>query len=181
MILNYKSIPYKTQWIEYPSLAPTFNALGIPPNTSGGTPYTSPAVRIGSDQYVMDSRPIATELETLYPTPPLHLDSPILSQVEKILPAAHEALRGVWMPQVPRNLLNPISAEYFERTREERFGMPLSQLEREKGGDEAWVKAAPVLEEVGGLLRKNGGPFFLGEEGEFYFSIIRKLNEGRAD
>lgn len=29
MILNYKDIDYKTEWIEYPDLAPTFKSLYV--------------------------------------------------------------------------------------------------------------------------------------------------------
>ena len=74
------------------------------------------------------------------------------------------------MPPIPRNLLNTASVEYFERTREARFGMPLSQFEKEHGGDKAWEEATPAFKEVGDMLRANGGPFLLGKTGNVAFS-----------
>ena len=47
--------------------------------------------------------------------------------------------------------------------------MPLRQFEKEQGGDKAWEEATPALKEAGELLRANGGPFVLGETGEWRF------------
>jgi len=69
-------------------------------------------------------------------------------------------------PKIPRRILNKESAEYFYRTREVRFGMPLEQLEREKATEQNWVDVKGPAEEVAELLKKNGGPFFLGDTGE---------------
>jgi glutathione S-transferase len=85
-------------------------------------PYSIPAVQFLSGEYVMDSRAIAQQLESEYPSPKMYLESPILSEIEQIMPEVLEPLRSVWMPDVPVNLLNPISADYFNVTREKRFG-----------------------------------------------------------
>ena len=51
--------------------------------------------------------------------------------------------------------------------------MPLPQLEKEMGGDDAWVNATPALKELGTLLKTEGGPFLMGKTGEaFYRSMI---------
>jgi len=76
------------------------------------------------------------------------------------------SFRGVAIPKIPRNLLNPPSAEYLDRTRLARFGMSLPQLEKETGGDSAWEAAKPALKELGAILRAEGGPFVLGKTGE---------------
>ena len=161
LVLNYKNIPYKTTWIEYPDIAPTLKGFGLPPNAEG-RPYTVPAVKLPDGRYIMDSIKIAHELEKLYPEPSLHLDSPVLKQVMELLPSCIGPLTGFIMPKVPRNLLNPSSVEYFERTRAEGFGMPLAQLEKEKGGENVFGEADPGFKKVGQLLRQNGGPFFQG-------------------
>ena len=169
-MLNLKGIPYKTEWVEYPDIAPTFESFGIPPNEPGPpnepptTPYTSPAICI-SDKYVMDSRKIADVLEKAYPSPPLHLDSPILKKVEELVPQCVRSLGPLFLPRVPQNVLNPRSAEYFRRTRSERLGMDLSQLEKEKGGEKAWKVVEPKWKELGSLLKAEGGPFFMGKTG----------------
>lgn len=114
----------------------------------------------------MDSRPIATELDRLHPSPSLHLDSPVLPKVEALIPKAiRNPLLGLIMPRVPRNLLNESSAAYFETTRAERFGCSLSELEAKTSEEEAWKEAAPALREMAEPLEEGGGrggPFYLG-------------------
>jgi len=120
---------------------------------------------------MMDSPAIATELERRYPSPPLHLDSETLPEVEALFSKFVTGMRGVLFPKYPPMLLNEPSREYFVRTREETFGMSLGQLEKEEGGEKAWEKTRPVVEELGRVLRKEGGPFVLGKEGERSFSL----------
>lgn len=170
LVLNFKDIPYKTEWLEYPDIAPTLKPFGIPPNEPPAAAYASPAIRV-SGKYVMDSRNIADVLEEKYPSPPLHLDSPIVKQVEGLVPECIIPLRPVYIPRVPRSVLNPPSAEYFHRTRTEASGMDLSQLEKEKGGDSAWKAAEPKWKELGALLEVEEGPFFMGKTGENRLSV----------
>ncbi|KAK4693882.1 hypothetical protein P7C71_g3598, partial [Lecanoromycetidae sp. Uapishka_2] len=162
LVLNYKQIPYKTEWTEYPDIAPKLKSLRLSPNDDA-TPYTIPTICDTNGKYMMDSRKIASELEKQYPEPSLHLDSPILPKVQAVLAQAHAFLRGVVLPPIPTNLLRDPSAEYFLRTREARFGMPLSQVAREQGGEEAWKGAEPAFNKIGELLREQGGPFIMGK------------------
>ena len=165
MALNYKGIPYKTQWLEYPEIAPTFKALDIPPNPER-TPYTIPTIRIG-DKYVMDSRKIADELEKQYPSPPLHLDSPMLPKVEEIcsVRGGLAGLLAVFAPKVPGAILNDASRPYWVAAREKQMGMSLADLEKEKGGEKGWETVVPFLKELGNILREKEGPFVLGKTG----------------
>lgn len=113
----------------------------------------------------MDSRKIAAELESRYPSPPLHLDSEILPKVEELIINCQGNARGLLLPKVPRNLLNEASRGFFEDTRREKFGKSLEDLEEDEGGEKAWKGLTPHLHGVGDLLRANGGPFVLGKEG----------------
>lgn len=162
LVLNLKKIPYKTTWLEYPEIAPTLKGIGLPPNDEG-IPYTIPAVRLPDGTPVMDSRKIAPELEKLHPSPNLHLDSAVLPQVEEQLKALLMPTVGVWMPKIPRTFLKEPSITFFEKTRAERFGCTLSELEKKTPEDEAWSKAEPGIKDLGNLLKRKGGPFFLGE------------------
>lgn len=137
-------------------------SFGLGPNPDG-TPYTIPAIRFPDGTCMMDSRKIAMELEKRFPEPSLHLDAPQLRQVEEMLAKGFGSLRGVLLPRVPSALLTPVSAEYFERTRKQRYGMSLAQLEKETGGEAAWTEAEPALRELGDLLKAKGGPFVLGD------------------
>jgi glutathione S-transferase len=115
---------------------------------------------------MMDSWPIAHELEKRYPSPSLHLHDPIVVRVRDHIAKVRAPLDAHLLPKIPRRILNKESAEYFELTREERFGMPLEQMEKEKGTEQSWVDIKEPAEEMAGLLKKNAGPFFLGETGE---------------
>lgn len=187
MVLNYKGIDYKTEWIEYPDLASTFKSFGLPPNDPSGPgffmPYTAPAIRFEDGKVMMDSwqqahgnwmildllsnDPNATiEIERRYPSPSLHLDDPIVVKVRDELPSITGPLTPEIIPKVSRNLLNKPSYDYYERTRNVRFGMPLRQFEQEKGGEQVWEAVKQPAKEFADLLNKNGGPFFKGETGK---------------
>ncbi|KAK5457229.1 hypothetical protein LTS15_005010 [Exophiala xenobiotica] len=200
LVLNYKSIPYKTEWTEYPDLKPKFEKLyvfaslittawawpaqqpgqaamvcekltancacvqsGIPPNETGaGAAYSSPTVRMPDGSYVMDSRRIADALESLQPTPPLHLDSPCQARIEDLTKQIIDSIRPVFMPMVPKVFLNPASRDYFLSTRTKALGMSLDEYA--KGADEGVQKAKPYIRELGEMLRENNeGPFLQGK------------------
>jgi len=180
LVLNYKKVEYVTMWTEYPEIAPTFKNAGILPNKEG-MPYTCPVIRFprsptSEPRWVMDSHAIATALEQEFPSPPLHLDHPILPQVMATMSKAAMALAPVFIPRVLRDILNPRSIPYFTRTREDRFGMSMDELEKsEKGGDKAWENAAPHLSELAGLLKENGGPFLMGKTVSFADFVVLAL------
>jgi hypothetical protein len=170
MVLNYKKIDYTTEWVEYPDLAPKFKALGIPPNPKDApgyfADYTSPAIKHANSTYQMDSWPIAFELEKQHPSPSLHLDDPIVEKIRDHIPKLMGPLRPLLIPQVPVVLLNKPSADYFFETREKMFGKPLDQVEKDANAEECWEEAKAPAKEAGDLLRKNGGPYFLGQTGK---------------
>lgn len=112
----------------------------------------------------MDSRPIANKLESLYPSPPLHLDSPALAKLETIMPNLMPTLAGIYIPNVPKVILNTASHPHWYKTREAKFG-DLDELEKKKGGEVAYNGAKPYLQEVTALLKEDtSGPYFLGTE-----------------
>src|SRR6266498_5587334 len=107
----------------------------------------------------MDSKAIATALEEMHPSPPVHLDSPILPKVEAQMLKIMPAMAPIIMPRIPKDILNEASQRYFEETREKRFGMPLEQLGKEKGGEQAWGNAVPELKAMADLLNGEKGPY----------------------
>lgn len=131
----------------------------------------------------MDSMAITKELEKRHPSPSLHLDSPYQQRALEALGKVFEGTRGIWMPKVPNNLLNPKSAEYFQRTRSQAVGMPLAQYQAEKGGETAWKNSEEAIKSMAALLKENDGPFLMGDElsyGDFILaSAIHFL--GRID
>lgn len=155
-LLNFKGLDYTTQFLEYPDLKKVLS-----PHITADL-YTSPTIKYPDGQYIMDSRVIADFIEKKHPEPPVYLDSPYLKKVEDIMPKVQAAVRGHWMANIPRNVLNEASNVYWIPTREERLGMTLDELEKTEGQD--WEKAKPLLHQVTGWLKENNdGPFFLGK------------------
>jgi glutathione S-transferase len=132
----------------------------------------------------MESRAIAAALEQAFPSPPLHLDSPILPKVETLMPKIMPALSPIYAPRVLRDILNDRSIYYFKKTREEKFGMPLDEFEKsDKGGEKAWENAEPHLSELAKVLKENGGPFFMGETVSYadfivvgFFQFLKRIS-----
>ncbi|KAL8856101.1 MAG: hypothetical protein Q9178_007296 [Gyalolechia marmorata] len=184
LILNYKKIPYTTHWLEYPDIAPHHTALGIPPNQPSETslvptPYTLPTIRIPTsllthsnesgkddkdkDRYIMDSTLIATELEKMYPDPPLYLNSEEQQRIQQIWGSILKVIGPTLLPKVVR-ILNERSVPYFVETREKAFGAKLQVLEKEEVQEKAWREVRPLIRELGEVVGGKGGPFVRGEE-----------------
>lgn len=110
----------------------------------------------------MDSRKIAEYIESQSQSPSLHLDSDYLKEVENLWDEYMGAFYPIFVPLVPKVLLNERSAEYFYATREEAFGMSLEKLEKTQGGETAWKNTELVLPKVTKLLKEKEGPYFMG-------------------
>ncbi|QIW94626.1 hypothetical protein AMS68_000144 [Peltaster fructicola] len=172
--LNFKSAQYKTEWTEYPDIEPKFKSLGIPANDPSHNPvkYSIPAVRMPDGRLIMDSRAIADALEEIQPSPSLKLNNGYVDRTQKTLAAVMTPLRPEIMPNIPA-LLPERSAEYFERTREQQFGMPLAALAKsDRAGDAAWKAAEPHIPELEKLLKENDGPFIAGKEPSYADFIV---------
>jgi glutathione S-transferase len=132
-------------------------------------------VTLADGSSIMDSLEIAPALEKLQPSPSLHLDSPYLQQVKEALPKVMNALAPIYIPEIPALVLNPPSAQYFQETREKRFGRPLTELrdDPEIGGEKAWEAARPHLRTIGAILGENkDGPWTLGSEPSYADFVV---------
>lgn len=172
LALNYKKIPYTTEWIEYPDLKPKFQSLGIPANDPQVNPnaeYSIPTARFPDGKYIMDSLAIVHELERMQPQPSLRLDTDHHKRAQDAALKLQKGLGPLVLPRVPVEILNPPSREFFEATREKRFGMPLAALEKsDQAGETAWENARPGLDEVRALLHEDeSGPYVMGTEPSF--------------
>lgn len=154
---------------------------GLPPNPKDApgyfTNYSIPAIKYEDDAYDMDSWSIAQELERRYPSPSLYLDDPVTvvirDQIDKILSPVILHI----LPRIPDQLPKR-SREYYNRTRNEMLGRPLAEAHKEalENAEDGWKQLHEPLKEVGDLLRKHNGPFFLGETGKE--SICASCNRG---
>jgi hypothetical protein len=48
--LNYKGVPYKTEWTEYPDVAPTLKKAGIAPHDPSASPMGMSTLSIEQDR-----------------------------------------------------------------------------------------------------------------------------------
>ncbi|KAF5348611.1 hypothetical protein D9756_009572 [Leucocoprinus leucothites] len=185
-VLNYKKLPYKTVRLEYPDIESEYKKLGIPPsgiNFDGTSLYTSPSIIDEATKTpVTDSYKIAEYLDKAYPNTP-----PVFPPGTEVFQAAfydqvNELIGPLWpllLPRIPRNLLNPPSAEYFTRTRSVLFGMPLSHAEPQgEKKIEAWQRVQVVFEIINGWLSKSSGPYFMGDTVTFSDFVIAALLDG---
>lgn len=135
----------------------------VPENPEGSfKPYTIPAVTFPDGTWMQESRNIATAIEKQQPEPSLHLDSPYQARIEAVIPKLMPAVYPILFNQVPKNLLTDGSIPYWLKDRGERAGMDLEELEKQKGGEQAYTAAAPVINEVTAMMKENEGPFLSG-------------------
>lgn len=168
LLLAFKGLDYKTEWVEYPDIKPKFEEhITLP---QGVNLYTIPAIKFPDGKYMMNSKDIAQYLEEKSPEPSIHLDSPYIPKVIKEIAtlidhSLGKSLFGIVLDRVPSRILNPASAEYWIRTRSDVVGKPLAELTaEEKGGQVLWDNAVENVGNVTRLLKENPeGPFFAGK------------------
>ncbi|KAL2270771.1 hypothetical protein VTJ83DRAFT_142 [Remersonia thermophila] len=167
MLLNFKGLEYRTEWLEYPEIRPRLEPH-LPPNPGPNVmPYTIPAVRLPGGEYVMDSQAIAERIEALHPAPSARLDSAPLARLCDIMPRLMPAIRPIFYVRVPGRILGEASQGYWNRTRGELAGMPVEELAARNPEAECWDRAEEGVKEVTALLKEAGGPFFLGGEASY--------------
>jgi len=167
LALSYKGSEYKTQWLEYPDIAPTLKAFGLERNRDGNIPYTLPAIRFEDGGRRLESSKIIQELERRYPAPTMKGDDPIVREVVDAIILCMRAAPDI-LPRVPRILLHSKSAELFETTRSLKFKVALDQLGKQQGSPVLAEEDAVVgFQKAAELLKENpDGPFFMGKKGK---------------
>ena len=128
----------------------------------------------------MDSAAIATKLESLYPTPSLHLDTGLHQALGPTIGKIGRPLSGIFMPRIARDVLLESSVAWFRAAREAAFGMTLDEMERTRGGEQAWEAAEPGFEELKQFMRehkRDEGPFVLGSQVSYVDFVIAALIE----
>ena len=173
--LNYKGLPYKTEWLEFPDIESKCKEMGIAPtrNTPDGTPlYTLPAIWDPSTKTgVSESYRIAEYLDRTYPDTPRVLFDGIEEYTQIMSGSAglpeFKSLALFVMPFVLPHL-NPVGQEYYRRTREQWFGKKWEDiLPTGKAREEAWAQVKKGFDIVDALFQKYGGPFARGEQISF--------------
>ncbi|KAJ3513524.1 hypothetical protein NMY22_g15015 [Coprinellus aureogranulatus] len=193
--LNYKGIPYNTQWVEYPEIEPILKKHGIPPTKTkpDGTPgYTVPAILDVDDESgavkanIAESFAIAKYLDEAYPdTPKLLPDDEAKAEEQgklndTFLSLVFPTLVILCKDTLP--LLNEGSQGAFSRVRARDFhaiyktekleDVPLTVEHRQ----ELWSKAKGCFDALDTRLKeladKNGGPWYEGGKPTFADFVI---------
>ena len=177
LALNYKKIPYTTEWVPTADIKSTCIKYGIPPSgtrPNGEPHYTLPALidHTNPDYPVIlsDSIPIIEYLEKTYPSPPERRLLPdgttplqllftefVLPKILSFVPSL--AIMAFYRSKTPRD-----QADFRSRT-EAAYGKKLEEIEKQGPEREAAYKES---EELFGKLvtawRKNENhPFIMGE------------------
>ena len=172
VVLNYKGIPYRTEWVEYPDIEPHSKSLGIKPTgkKSDGSPlYTLPAIHDPSTGvYIADSIAIAEYLEETYPNTPSVFPNETIGLQKAFSAAFKHSIDAVWpfILPVTNSRLNPVSEAYFRRSRETSFGKKLEDIVPiGNARTEEWEKLEKGLASVYSYLASTDkkGPYFLGD------------------
>jgi len=175
--LNYKGLPFKTVWVEYPDIESTLKAAGIVSNTrkkpDGSSTWTVPAIYDPKTKTgITESFAIAEYLDKTYPDTPL------------LIPPGTRTLQKAWVPTFWQKLtadaqfllpkttweLNPPSEEYYREknvnwsnvTMEEMFPVgekkktEWKKLEEEYGEIDKWFHS-----------QNYAGPFVMGQQISF--------------
>jgi glutathione S-transferase len=173
--LNYKGLPYRTEWVEFPEIESKCKEMGIAPTATkpdGSPQYTVPAIWDPSTKTgLAESYHIAEYLDKTYPdTPRVLFDG--MEEYTQVLagPAGLPELRNLVLFVVPflLPLLNPVSQEYYVRKLEGLIGKKWEDiLPTGKAREEAWAQVKKGFDIVDALLQKNGGPYARGEQISF--------------
>lgn len=125
--MNYKKLPYTTNWVAFPDIGATLSAVGAPPTRADDPKYSVPAIidAIADPPVVLsDSTVIADYLEKTYPEPSIypHGREAQMKWLDAIMDDVIMRMAFMVIPTTPK-ILPEADAEYFISTRKLIFGM----------------------------------------------------------
>ncbi|KAF5978873.1 glutathione-S-transferase [Fusarium coicis] len=181
LLLNYKGLDYKTEWLEYPEIKERLSGH-VSPNQRGA-PFTCPAIQMPDGSYIMDSYKIADVIEEKYPEPSVHLKNPMQDRLRASMIKFMTEMVPIYVPGVAKNIISENSIDFFLATRLQDVGMPLYEY-GEKHSPGAFDRAEPFAREITALLEENNsGPFLLGDVclgEEEYKEVLRITGNGEV-
>ncbi|KAG6850448.1 hypothetical protein H0H93_013320 [Arthromyces matolae] len=176
--LNYKGIPYRTEWIEYPDIEATCKSIGASPTEErDGRPlYTLPVIYDPSTRSaIAESAVIAEYLDATYPDTPKLMPLGKESFKQEFLIQYRTILPKLWQFIFPatERLLNPPSQSYFDAV---KYG---STIPHESPTGESrqieWKKIQADFDLFAKWLDEHGdkeGPHILGAEVSFLDFVL---------
>lgn len=161
--MNYKGIPYKTEWVEYPEIENKLKSIGGKPTSKkkdGRDHYTLPVIHDSkTGKVITDSKDIARYLDEIYPDTPLLFPPGTNAAIELQNTLFMDAFKTIFplMIQESHANLNPASEPYFRSTREDAFGRKMEELcPLGPLREEAWSKFKAALQPLSDAYSANG-------------------------
>ncbi|KAG6816660.1 hypothetical protein H0H87_004020, partial [Tephrocybe sp. NHM501043] len=163
MALNYKQIPYQTEWVEYPDIGKVGKEIGAKPTTpipdgSGTLLWTCPMLvdpnhldSNGKSTVLSDSPLIIKYLDEVYPEVKAIPDGTADLHNEWIAFIGQNVITKIASLVIPLcpNILSPRGQEYFVTTREKWWG-PLEKMCPDR--PKAWKEVQEGLDKVAQAL-----------------------------
>ncbi|KAK5138156.1 hypothetical protein LTR08_004851 [Meristemomyces frigidus] len=155
--LNYKGLPYRTHWVDMPSIATLRQTLGVPANRTlpDGTPFhTLPLIHDAATNALLgDSFEIALYLETAYPShPPLF--RPSTTGLTAAFNAHVDALFTRFATLCTHAPFDPRVADAVGAMFAARVGAMAAELQQRAGAQPGGVKVLVAFEQALGELAK---------------------------
>ncbi|KAI0063449.1 hypothetical protein BV25DRAFT_1824558 [Artomyces pyxidatus] len=169
--LNFKGLPYKTEWVEFPDIEALAKRLGAPHTAvrRDGSPFYSVPIIYDPEaqKYVANALDIALYLDRAYPdTPPLFPRG-----AEAFIAVFEDAFMEKVVPHmIPLmmtrviNQLNDASKGFFRETREARLKAKLEDLAPPEKQEALWGKLRGALGKFDAYAKFGGTemPYFAG-------------------
>jgi len=187
--LNYKGLPYKTVWLEYPDVASTLQSVGIPPTPGmppkpDGSPYyTLPAiVDPNTGKAMSESLLIGEYLDSTYPDKPTLVPNGTRALMQAFVGAVANNLYASARFSLLKSceeLLNERSEMYIREARKKDILKDISMEDFYPKGEEEkaeWKKFENGMGEIGKWM--GDGRFVMGDKISFADFILAGWLQG---
>ncbi|KAJ7710566.1 hypothetical protein B0H17DRAFT_914265 [Mycena rosella] len=162
-ILNYKRLPYRTVWVEFPDVEATLRSISAPPSSrraDGRAVYTLPVIvdptrNAQAPQILSNTNTIAEYLEACYPARPVFPEGSRALQtlfVHHIQDVLAKPLLPIMVP-ITHHQLPERTQSHFHGTSRAGTPMPVSSHPREH----AWQLVKEKFDFLALVLDKNVG------------------------
>ncbi|KAF8192117.1 hypothetical protein BJ912DRAFT_276935 [Pholiota molesta] len=169
LCLNFKGVPYKTEWVEWPDIKSVYEKHGIKAasrNPDGSPQYTLPVIHDPSTGVsISDSFMIAEYLDKTCPTPQIfpHHTQGLQAPFESAYIERSRPIVPFVIPVISAKL-TPISQAVYIPEQEKIFGKTIAELlPKGEAAVEGWNKYKDGLAEVARWYAETDGPFLLGD------------------
>ncbi|KZT63197.1 hypothetical protein DAEQUDRAFT_680784 [Daedalea quercina L-15889] len=174
-VLNYKHLPYATQWIPYPDVTDVLSAVSAPPPRTEKPLSTVPAILDSAPDrepvVLTESSIIADHLEEAYPEPSIY---PGGSRDAQLGFNVIMNMAFMVMPNMPY-ILEGREREYFMRSRKEIFGIALEDMFPPEKQETMWDNLENGLDELSTLIDNSAHKqkwIFSTEDGPAYADFV---------